>query len=76
MVVDREFKDFAGVPGDLVIQVEMPSFLQKGQIQYSTEAANSSRLITKASMLELSLNIEFGHFKIDIHTCIVICAGF
>lgn len=47
LIVDRGFRDSAGVLADLGIQMEMPSFLQKGHKQHKTEDANSSRLITK-----------------------------
>lgn len=43
----QEDGDSAGVLADLGIQMEMPSFLQKGHKQHKTEDANSSRLITK-----------------------------
>lgn len=47
LIVDRGFRDSAGVLADLGIQMEMPSFLQRGHKQHTTEDANSSRLITK-----------------------------
>lgn len=47
LIVDRVFRDSSGVLADLAIQMEMPSFLQRGHKQHTTEDANSSRLITK-----------------------------
>lgn len=47
LVVDRGFRDSEAVLADLGIKMEMPSFLQKGCKQHSTEEANSSRLVTK-----------------------------
>lgn len=47
MIVDCGFLDSAGVLSELGINMETPSFLQKGQKQHTTEEANNSRLITK-----------------------------
>ena len=47
LAVDRGFRDSAGVLANLGIQMQMSSFLQKGQSQHTTEEANSSRLVTK-----------------------------
>ena len=60
MIVDRGFRDSAGVLSNLGIQMQMPSFLQKGQSQHTTEEANSSRLVTKVCFDILS---HFCSFK-------------
>ncbi|XP_053388915.1 uncharacterized protein LOC128546094 [Mercenaria mercenaria] len=50
-VVDRGFRDSLQLLEDLGIQTEMPSFLRKGQSQFDTEVANTSRLVTKVFSL-------------------------
>lgn len=47
--VDRGFRDSITYLQDLGIKVEMPSFMEKGERQMSTEAANTSRLVTKVN---------------------------
>lgn len=56
MIVDCGFLDSAGVLSELGINMEMPSFLQKGQKQHTTEEANNSRLITKIRWVVESVN--------------------
>ncbi|VDI01203.1 Hypothetical predicted protein [Mytilus galloprovincialis] len=46
-IVDRGFRDSIDLLEELGIQTEMPSFLKKGQAQFTTEESNTSRLITK-----------------------------
>ena len=60
MIVDRGFRDSAGVLSNLGIQMQMPSFLQKGQSQHTTEEANSSRLVTKVCF---NISYHFCSFK-------------
>lgn len=48
-IVDRGFRDSITYLQDLGIKVEMPSFMEKGERQMSTEAANTSRLVTKVN---------------------------
>lgn len=55
LIVDRGFRDSARVLSELGINMEMPSFLQKGQKQYSTKEANNSRLITKVRFYKIPL---------------------
>lgn len=55
MIVDCGFLDSAGVLSELGINMEMPSFLQKGQKQHTTEEANNSRLITKVRFYKIPL---------------------
>ncbi|WAR05886.1 hypothetical protein MAR_021255 [Mya arenaria] len=49
-VVDRGFRDSLQLLEDLGIQSKMPSFLPKGETQFQTEVANTSRLVTKNSL--------------------------
>lgn len=56
MIVDCGFLDSAGVLSELGINMETPSFLQKGQKQHTTEEANNSRLITKIRWVVESVN--------------------
>lgn len=46
-IVDRGFRDSLTYLEELGIQVKMPSFMEKGEKQLSTDAANTSRLVTK-----------------------------
>lgn len=48
-IVDRGFRDSITYLQDLGIKVEMPSFMEKGERQMSTEAANTSLLVTKVN---------------------------
>ncbi|CAC5368984.1 unnamed protein product [Mytilus coruscus] len=50
VIVDRGFRDSIDLLDELGIQTEMPSFLKKGQSQFTTEESNTSRLITKDSL--------------------------
>ncbi|XP_062602094.1 uncharacterized protein LOC134263728 [Saccostrea cucullata] len=63
LIVDRGFRDSAGVLSELGINMEMPSFLKKGQKQHSTEEANSSRLITKIRWVAESVNARIKTWK-------------
>lgn len=63
LIVDRGFRDSAGVLADLGIQMEMPSFLQKGHKQHKTEDANSSRLITKIRWVVESVNARIKTWR-------------
>ena len=60
MIVDRGFRNSAAVLSNLGIEMQMPSFLQKGQSQHTTEEANSSRLVTK---LCFDISSHFCSFK-------------
>lgn len=46
-IVDRGFRDSLDFLEDFGINAKMPSFIQKGQAQMTTEEANTSRLVTK-----------------------------
>ena len=46
-VVDRGFRDSLSYLEELGIKAEMPSFMQKGESQQTTENAYTSRLVTK-----------------------------
>lgn len=46
-IVDRGYRDSLTYLEELGIQVKMPSFMEKGEKQLSTDAANTSRLVTK-----------------------------
>lgn len=46
-IVDRGFRDSLTYLEELGIQVKMPSFMEKGEKQLSTDAANTSRLVRK-----------------------------
>ncbi|WAR27442.1 hypothetical protein MAR_013146 [Mya arenaria] len=50
-VVDRGFRDSLQLLEDLGIQSKMPSFLPKGETQFQTEVANTSRLVTKVPFI-------------------------
>ncbi|XP_061190072.1 uncharacterized protein LOC133197912 [Saccostrea echinata] len=63
MIVDRGFRDSAGVLENLGIHMEMPSFLQKGQRQHSIEDVNSSRLITKIRWVVESVNARIKTWR-------------
>lgn len=58
LIVDRGFRDSAGVLSELGINMEMPSFLQKGQKQHTTKEANNSRLITISTLLQNTFRIN------------------
>lgn len=44
-IVDRGFRDSLDFLEDFGINAKMPSFIQKGQAQMTTEEANTSRLL-------------------------------
>lgn len=46
-IVDRGFRESLDFLADFGINTKMPSFIQKGQAQMTTEEANTSRLVTK-----------------------------
>ncbi|WAR02815.1 hypothetical protein MAR_009373 [Mya arenaria] len=50
-VVDRGFRDSLQLLEDLGIQSKMPSFLPKGETQFQTEVANTSRFVTKVPFI-------------------------
>lgn len=52
-IVDRGFRDALPLLEEIGIKGEMPKFLKKGEKQMSTEDANLSRLVTKASCFYL-----------------------
>ncbi|CAC5410204.1 unnamed protein product [Mytilus coruscus] len=56
VIVDRGFRDSIDLLEELEIQTEMPSFLKKGQSQFTTEESNTSRLITKIRWVVESAN--------------------
>ena len=58
-IVDRGFRDSLQVLEDLGIKAQMPSFLKKGEKQLSNEEANSSRLVSKVSISETRMYINF-----------------
>jgi hypothetical protein len=50
VILDRGFRDALPFLEEIGIKGEMPKFLKKGEKQMSTEDANLSRLVTKASL--------------------------
>ena len=58
-VVDRGFRDSLDCLEQMGINAKMPSFLNKGDKQMSTENANTSRLVTKVWNI-ISINISFN----------------
>lgn len=48
-IVDRGFCDSITYQQNLGIRVDMPSFMEKGERYMSTEAANTSRLVTEVN---------------------------
>ncbi|XP_033726042.1 uncharacterized protein LOC117315788 [Pecten maximus] len=56
LVVDRGFRDSLEFLSELGIKYQMPTFLQKGQKQHTTEEANASRLVTKIRWIVESVN--------------------
>ncbi|XP_053388533.1 uncharacterized protein LOC128551660 [Mercenaria mercenaria] len=63
-VVDRGFKDSLGVLKDIGIEAKMPSFLEKGKTQHTTEDANESRLVTKIRWVVESANARIKQWQI------------
>lgn len=59
-ILDRGYRDSEPVLQQLGIQMKMPPFLERNQKQFTTEEANSSRLITKSRWIVESRN---GHLK-------------
>lgn len=60
IIVDRGYRDATDLLARLGIHWRMPALLEQGQSQLSTEAANDSRLITKARWIVEARN---GHIK-------------
>lgn len=58
-VVDRGFRDSLDCLEQMGINAKMPSFLNKGDKQMSTENANTSRLVTKVWNI-ISISISFN----------------
>lgn len=59
-IVDRGYRDSTPLFQQLGINYHMPPFLTRGHRQFTTDEANSSRLITKTRWVVESRN---GHFK-------------
>lgn len=59
-VVDRGYRDAAAVLETMGIIVKMPSLLEPGQRQFTTEQANASRLVTITRWVIEAIN---GHLK-------------
>jgi hypothetical protein len=62
-IVDRGFRDSIDTLKDLGIRTEMPSFLEKGQKQLTTEHSNTSRLVTKIRWVVESANGRLKSWK-------------
>ncbi|XP_062603051.1 uncharacterized protein LOC134264781 [Saccostrea cucullata] len=62
-IVDRGFRDSITTLDDIGIRTEMPSFLEKGQKQLSTENSNTSRLVTKIRWVVESANSRIKSWK-------------
>lgn len=60
IIVDRGYRDACPMLAELGIHVKMPSFLEPGKRQLTTEQANQSRLITKTRWIVESRS---GHIK-------------
>ena len=58
-VVDRGFRDSLVYLEELGIKAEIPSFMEKGEKQMTTDAANMSRLVTKVIFKSL-IDIHVG----------------
>ncbi|XP_033756201.1 uncharacterized protein LOC117338945 [Pecten maximus] len=63
IVVDRGFRYAVEMLQDLGIKSEMPVFLPKGQKQYTTVDANTSRLVTKVRWVVESVNGRIKQWK-------------
>ncbi|XP_033726743.1 uncharacterized protein LOC117316313 [Pecten maximus] len=63
MVVDRGFRDSIDMLTEMGIHTEMPRFLSRGQKQFTTEEANSSRLVTKIRWIVESVNGRIKQWK-------------
>ena len=62
-IVDRGFRDSVEFLKKRGYDVHMPSYLQKGQKQHSSEEANLSRLITKVRWVVESVNGRIKQFQ-------------
>lgn len=56
LIVDRCFRDSLELLQELGIRVEMPSFVQKGEIQLLVETSNIIRMVTKIRRIVESVN--------------------
>lgn len=59
-VVDRGYRDAVAVLETMGIMVKMPSLLEQGQRQFTTEEANASRVVTITRWIIEAIN---GHLK-------------
>lgn len=64
MVVDRGFRDAMEFLKESGLRVEMPSYLQKGAKQHTTEEANLSRLVTKVRWVVESANGRIKQWRL------------
>ncbi|XP_021339896.1 uncharacterized protein LOC110441121 [Mizuhopecten yessoensis] len=64
MVVDRGFRDAVEFLQESGLRVEMPSYLQKGAKQHTTEEANLSRLVTKVRWVVESANGRLKQWRL------------
>ncbi|XP_061176014.1 uncharacterized protein LOC133184966 [Saccostrea echinata] len=62
-VVDRGFRDTGDVLEDLGIQMEMPSFIQRGDKQLTTHDSNISRVVTKVRWVVEAANARLKQWK-------------
>ena len=62
-VVDRGFRDSLPLLKEIGIKAEMPSFLQKGEKQFSTSDANKTRMITKIRWVVESVNARLKQWR-------------
>jgi hypothetical protein len=62
-IVDRGFRDVAGVFEDLGFAVEMPGFLQKGEKQLTAEQANDTRMTTKTRWVVESFHSQLKKWR-------------
>jgi hypothetical protein len=61
-IVDRGFRDSIEFLNELGLNVEMPSFLDDGERQLSTNQANQSRLVTKSRWIVEAINGRIKRF--------------
>ena len=58
-IVDRGFRDVAGVFEDLGFAVKMPGFLKQDEKQFTAEQANDTRMTTKTRWVVESFHSQF-----------------
>ena len=58
-IVDRGFRDVAGVFEELGFDVEIPAFLEKGAKQLDIEQANETRMTTRTRWVIESFHSQF-----------------